>query len=129
MSRPLIIGPKEQENIKELVSYAERHPYTIDKLMKVADGRLNPPGDDDKYAVTLMHGFRCVYTHEFQKSGLYRHLSISVPGKGRTPNVHAVQMIANEFGFDGKFSDWIIYLEEEAEAVNVIQRIISMKGL
>ena len=126
MGIPLIIGPDEREKIKNLIQYAERHPYNTEKLIKIAEGILDPPGDNDNFVVIIPHGFRCVFTVEYQKPGLMRHLSISVAKKGRYPNEHAVQMIANEFGFTGELEDWFVYGEKEVEAINVMQIVAPM---
>lgn len=123
MTRPLIIGPDEKKNIKAVIDYANKHPYTIKLLQKIMEGKLQPPGDDKNHVAHIPFGYRCVYSIELQKVGIFRHLSISVDADGKWPNEYAVKAIAKEFGFRGDLSDWILFPEKEIEAINIMQRL------
>ena len=87
------------------------------------DGELQPPGDNENNVVNIPFGFRCVYSVEWQKVGIFRHLSISVDADGKWPNEYAVKAIANKFGFKGDLSDWMLFPEKEIEAINIVQKL------
>ena len=128
MARPLFIGPEEKEKINALIKYAEDNIYTLDRLKKIKAGEELPPGDNKSHSLELPHGFRCVFTMEEQEQDFYRHLSVSVLEHGRYPSPEAMQMIAEEFGFIGHIkTDAYLFMEEEVQAVNVIQKIYNPK--
>lgn len=130
MARALVIGPEEQEKIKTLIKYAEDNIYTLDRLKKIQTGEELPPGDNENHRIKLPFGFCCVFTQEEHSRELYRHLSVSVSKKNRYPSPEAMQMIAEEFGFIGNIkTDAQLFLEEEVQAVNVIQKIYSPKTI
>jgi hypothetical protein len=91
--RPLIIGPDERAAISTLVGFAAEPENWFHPESGIVPG-LNPA-----YAVHVPIGFRCVFTITQAEDKRFRHLSISVPDKGRYPSPEAAVMLAKEFGF------------------------------
>lgn len=124
--RPLVIDDAVRADIKRVVAYAEAHRVPLPEMRLHADGKLPPPGDDNRFVCVLPRGFRCVYTVEYHPSGLYRHLSVSVPDPGRAPNETAVILIASEFGFHPEgIAGWVFRKEDfgpDRIAINVLER-------
>lgn len=85
MARPLVIGPEESERIQSLIVYAQKNPYTIEKLKMIKRGLEIPPGDRQGFSIELPFGFRCVFTIEDHPMGTCRHLSISVNSRDKYP--------------------------------------------
>jgi hypothetical protein len=48
----------------------------------------------------IIGSYQIAFSFEEQPSGLYRHISVSVAQRGKTPHPTAMQMIIKEFGFD-----------------------------
>jgi hypothetical protein len=122
--RPLVIGPEETEQIRELAAMAAANPLT----MAVMDLDRDDVSDMMMlYSITLPTGYRVTYSHEIQKPGLCHHLSVSVDAAGRLPHPAAVNMIAEAFGMkkiedDGSLvwrDDW----EDGGAAINVLQPV------
>lgn len=127
MARPLIliIGPEEKKRIQDLIEFARQHPFSIEAIKKIIDGKAPPPGDMKGFTIQIPFGFKCVFTIEQQSIGQCKHLSVSVPKKGRWPSIEAMQMLMVEFGFIGNITNLVagtVYKEDESEAVNVIQQ-------
>lgn len=80
------------------------------------------PGDNPQY-VLATGSYRAVFsvTEHPQEKILYKHLSISVLGKGRLPSTEAVSDILPLFGFTGTLSDCMINFKPEENCVVVIQ--------
>src|SRR5215831_17200761 len=114
--RALIIDDVAKAKVARVLAYAERHHY------RPGPG-IPPPGDDGRF-VALLNAFRCVFTFTHAGDMIWRHLSISVPGKNY-PNPAAALMIAELFGFtgwDGKTidrfpKDWIIDVNKDERCV------------
>lgn len=121
MARPLLIGDIEKAAIKNLIFYAENNKIPLKKMKKIMAGELSPAEDNPNYAIILPVDFRVVFTIERHPKEWFKHLSISVPGKGRLPHPHAVYMICKEFGIEN-FKDEYIYKEDEVEAINIISK-------
>lgn len=121
MARPLIIGNKERSAIKNLIRYAENNKLTIKDMKLLMQGIVAPPGDNPNFSVMLPVQFRVVFTIEQHPGGWFKHLSISVPDRGRWPSIEAVDMISKEFGIDD-LKDEHIYPEKEVEAINVVAK-------
>lgn len=121
----LMIGPMERAAIKNLIFYAENNKFSYAQICKIINRELPPAGDNKNFVITIPLNYRIVFTIEEQKNGWYSHLSISVPTKGKFPSVESVDAICTEFGikdFGRDNFDGICYLEEDAEAVNVLYR-------
>ena len=148
--RPLINDEQTKARIAEIINHAENYPLTLSRSQKIMDGELPPPGDDPNHSCIVCYygpgtGYRCVYTvdqatdrrpENFGETIWMRHLSISVDG-GNCPNLHAVNFLMDEFGFEGKVIDSngepdkeskiLVWVENENDdtiptAINVMER-------
>ena len=128
--RALIITNNERTRVKRIVEYAKQpeHWYRVGR----ADGVVDPtPGDNPSYTCHLPFWFRCVFsfTHDVSADKLYRHLSVSVPSRGRLPNVTQVGIIADLFEFSGWINayhwpaDWICDVGNDTPCIVVMQRL------
>jgi hypothetical protein len=119
--RALIIDDEARDKIKTVVAYAEANRHTIERMKRLASGDATPAGKNESNVLKLDHGYKVVFSIEEQAMGWCRHLSVSVNTPGRYPNEQAVLMIMSEFGMGNRFEDCLkVWLEEEAEAVNVL---------
>lgn len=137
--RALIIGDAERALIAEAVRRAREHPVSFDEVrrfkdavpqdrphLRLADRRMEPRRVPMSEGVELPGGFRCAISFEQQPIGLCRHLSVSVDTPGPLPNLLAVGMIAEAFGFVAGM-ERRMWLEEFApghHAVNVVEPVI-----
>jgi hypothetical protein len=73
----------------------------------------------------LMGDFRCVFSYTASDGGLYRHLSISVPTRGKIPHPAFAMEIAKLFGFKGSVADgtWHAHVNKEDNCIILAQRI------
>jgi hypothetical protein len=121
--RLLAINDETRAAVAEVVAHAmhEQHYYE--------PGISNqPPGDDPRHIV-LLNTYRCVFSITRAPDGKpWRHLSISVPRKGKYPNELAVLTIANLFGFIPQWEGhsripegWTIGPNKDEECVVVAQ--------
>lgn len=119
--RPLVVGPEEKRRVAHLVAFASdrAHWYWIGK----SDWT---PGDLPEYALDLWT-YRCVFTWLVNMGIVLRHLSISVPAKGKFPRPFAVFTIAELFGFtgwDGRTEElpegWAAHVDQDAPIPNVV---------
>lgn len=125
-NRMLLIGELEREAIRKLMYYAENNKIHYDNLKKMADGKIPPAGDNPNFSITIPLDYRIVFTIEEQMLGWTKHLSISVPEKGKYPSPESVDMICKEFGindFMGQGFRGTTYFEEDVEAVNIVAKI------
>lgn len=121
--RPLIINDSSKAAIREVITYAEANRFSFADLQeRVRTGEH--VGDDPRFTCIVPFGFRCCFSIEEQPPplGWCRHLSVSVPAKGRIPNTVAMDMLCKEFGFREGFNARLSYLEDKC-AVNVIEPI------
>lgn len=131
----LCIGPDEKEAIQRATEIARANAipweqlkdYVLDSNREVVKLGDRPKGFErvQSQNVLIPVGYRAAISFEEQPAGILKHLSISVATKGKIPNVHAIIMIAEEFGFAvGKAGEGRTWLEEFAPghfAVNLIQ--------
>jgi hypothetical protein len=121
----LLIDASVREQIKRVVKYAGEHPTTLEDLHAISAGEKFAVGYNNNHYLIIPHGYRTVYSLEYQPNGrLYHHLSVSIEGKRKSsaPHPNAVEMIAEEFGMLNHIKGWSgIWLEDNA--VNVIQEV------
>lgn len=129
----VVIGPDEKKLIAEAIAKARATPIPLDVLRAlqhpIPDGgifdlkdRRQPFKRPESEHVMLPGGFRASISFEQQPDGLARHLSVSSPNRLRIPNVPAVKMIAEAFGF--KLAAHMLWLEEFEpgwRAVNILE--------
>lgn len=119
--RPLVIGPEEKQRVEHLIAFASDRDHWF------YPGKSDwTPGDMPEYVLDLWT-YRCVFTWSVMGETVGRQLSISVPAKGKFPNVAAVLTLATEFGltgWDGETldlpDDWAVHVEKEAPIPYVV---------
>lgn len=123
--RVLDLNGENIEKVQRVIAHAAK-PKNWYKPFSGAPTVL-APGFDFRH-VTQLNDFRCVFSFtEDSKGRLFRHLSISVPGK-KYPNPYAAYTIAGLFGFtgwDGKSAQppdsWIGKVDEQDRCVQLAQ--------
>jgi hypothetical protein len=118
--RPLLLDDAAQAKAAEVVAYAEQHHY------RPGDPT---PGDNPRFVANLST-YRAVFTYTHADGMIYRHLSVSVPGK-KFANPAAVFAIADLFGFTGwdqKRIDrvpkgWICDVKDDEHCIVVAQPV------
>lgn len=120
--RPLVIGNAEKEKLAVLRKYAEDHPYSASDMLDLMNGEIKAAGNQKEFQCEIPVGFKIVFTIEGQPPGPARHLSISVPEKGRFPSPEACEWVMEMLGFKNKFNGCRVWIEEEI-AVNILELI------
>jgi hypothetical protein len=122
--RPLLIDDRARAAVGKVVEHALKEENYYEPGISP-----QPPGDDARHVV-LLNTYRCVFsiTRDLKGARLYRHLSISVPAKGKYPNVFAAFSIAELFGLSGWVGetpeppvDWMVGTDRGDECVIVAQ--------
>jgi hypothetical protein len=90
--RALIVDDEARANVARVLSHAEQNHYHPERAK-------GSPGDDPHF-VAYLGTYRCVFSYTHSDGAVWRHLSISVPGKNY-PNPFAAFTIAELFGFTG----------------------------
>lgn len=125
MPIPLVIDAAAKADIAGVIEYA--HDNFLDEtLMESIMASGWAPGDVDEYSCNIKFGFRVVYTVEKHPGGWCRHLSMSLNKEGRCPSPPAVDMMLEEFGFQGRLaekpSSLCVYTEQDT-IINVIEKM------
>jgi len=120
--RLLIIGEAERKRVAEVAAFSSRpaniyHPGPKAKV----------PGDQPEHVVQFGE-FRTVFSWTKVKTGLFRHLSISVGDRTSLPNPVMVAEIAQLFGFTGGYvtggyDKWQVEVDPKLAVVIIAQRI------
>jgi hypothetical protein len=126
-----LIDDNLSKQLQRLVDNAQANRLTIETLDRNTENKT-AVGDDPRFVADLPFGWRIVFSIEEARkadgSGAVwmRHMSLSVSGDGKLPNVMVTELIAKELGFPG-FSEkkCHIYFEqaEHLRAVNIISKI------
>lgn len=90
--RMLVIDDAARAAAARVLAHAKAHHY------RPGPGQT-PPGDDNRF-VAMLGTYRAVFSFTHSDGGVWRHLSVSVPGT-MFPNPAAVFTIADLFGFGG----------------------------
>ncbi len=102
MPKVLLMGKEEQRKLRDLKSYAEAHPMTMDDQLDILNG-ATAPGDRPEYSCLIPFGYKVAFTIEPSiGQGMIRHVSISVQAKGKFPLPEACQLIMDELGFKNR---------------------------
>ena len=126
--RPLVIDDEVKAKIRDLREKAAAEPISLETMkQRAADYAEGKPLQEfSDYAIEIPEGFLVVYTVEHHEPGPVRHLSVSIetydPEKG--PNLEAVKMLMEEFGFILPLGQNLMYLEPAPDgglAVNVVE--------
>jgi hypothetical protein len=128
----LIIDDAVRVAAAELIERARQKPIPWAKLRDLVREDDEPnlrladrPHGYPRPETLILSSFRCAFSIEEQPAGFVRHLSVSVPTKGKLPSFPAMQMIAELFGFTefpptrGRI--WVEEFESGHEAVNVVE--------
>lgn len=121
--RVLQITPDTEKMISDVIDHAERNKWSYAKLLALQAGEIPPAGDDPNYIVHIHDGYRVAYTIEQHKETWFKHMSISVDTKSSYPNEAAVSVILESFGMDPDYSKSLVYIEENVQAVNILQAL------
>ena len=123
--RPFIVDDDIREQFSNLVSYAEKHPLSIDDILDTMNKEVLPVGDDPNHVINMPFGYRIVYSVENQPSGKVRHLSMSVDEDDKCPNMAAVQETMKMLGFKNDIENCYVKLENispKRKAINVLEK-------
>jgi hypothetical protein len=121
--RALVIDEDTKSQIKDIISFAEKHRRDLSTLKKTMEGLVPPVGDILGHSMKIYRGYRAVYSIEEQPCGWCRHLSVSVDAEGKLPSIPAVEVLMGEFGFSGTINDCLNVWVEENMAVNILQQV------
>lgn len=127
MANAVVIDDKVRYRLKAIKLYAETHIYTLDELEEMD----KYPEDVDaaemaKYRTTVPFNLCVCYVIETQlfkeEPMLFRHLSMYIHGQRTVPNVFAVEMIMEEFGFKSPLRDCHKFLADNNTIVHVMEK-------
>ena len=128
--RLLTIDDEARAEIARVVDYASQPEHFYTPLARTGSA-LAIPGNNQNHVATL-DVYRCIFSISEAPGRQYRHLSISVPGKGDFslaskdyPDPAVVTEIAHLFGFTGTLDDWLSGREwtEEQHAIVIAQKV------
>ena len=123
--RALIISDETKQKIKEVITYAEEHPFTLEYLHRMTAGKEIPMGNIYQHVCHIPIGFRAVYSIELQNKKV-RHLSVSYYKKKRPPTAIEMEEIMKLFGFKNKIKNCMVAEEitvDRSVAINVLEII------
>lgn len=120
MIRALVIDEAARAQARRVIEHAKAHPYRPGDPV---------PGDNPDF-VAQLGSYRAVFTYTKSDGTTFRHLSVSVPGRGY-PHPAAIFTIAELFGltgWDGRTlhrapADWMVSVNRDEHCVVVGQRI------
>jgi hypothetical protein len=115
--RLLVIGEEERKRAAEIVAYASR-PHNLYH----PGARAKVPGDQPEH-VAHFGDFRAVFSWTKVKTGVFRHLSVSVGEHTNFPNPVMVEELARLFGFTGGYGQWQVEADIKSVVVIVTQRV------
>jgi hypothetical protein len=132
----LLIDDAVRLAVAELIERARKKPIPWGKVAMFDDAKPHlkledRPPDFDRSQYRPQHltlgSYTCAFSIEQQPAGFVRHLSVSVPRKGKLPNYPAMEMLTELFGFDEfpptKGRVWVEEFEPGHEAINVAEVI------
>lgn len=125
---PLIIDENFKEKIKNLVTYAESHPFSEEEFFDVLKGVKSPAGDRENHYFIDGFGTKIVYSIELQPHNKVRHLSVSITKDEAFPNPVIVEEIMKLVGFQNSLERCKIHIEKfdfnpKRGAVNILEVI------
>lgn len=126
--RMILLNPDVRAKLQRLRAHAEANPLTHERIGHIAQGDEPPVGDCPHHECRVPNGVRCVLSlDELQLGKLYRHLSVSVDVPGQKIHPLGLRLLMSELGFrhDLESANVAVYVEEEANAVNVVEPVDS----
>ena len=127
-----IIGAEQKKELALLKERAEANPFSAAAMRQRVE-KTWKPGDDVLYTCWLPVDYKVVFTIEtaleaadLSKShGMYRHLSVSIKGRKKTPHPAVCQEIMNELGFANTLDSGMCQVWSEGPGVvNIIEFIL-----
>jgi hypothetical protein len=112
----LELGDEAKKKVDAIVEFAQQEANWYDPKPGA-----KPPGLDARYRCFL-GTYRCVFSFTIDRRAkkVYRHLSISVPTRGRLPQPPVAVLIAKMFGFTGDAHpdklvplDWMVHVQTD----------------
>jgi hypothetical protein len=110
-----IIDYDLEGEIKKLVDFAEKHPFSMDDIFDVSNGAEPAAGDREGYFLMTPFGIKIVYSIENQVVGKIRHLSVGINKDHSFPPPFITMEIMRLIGFENKLEDCIIETEKITE--------------
>jgi len=135
--RGLVIDDNVRREIEAAVALAASRPVPLEVVMSFSKNEhadhialADRPADvrrPESQHVFIPIGYRASISFEQQPSGLVRHLSVSVDRPGMVPNMLAVGMLAEAFGFQhgAPRQIWSEEFEPGQFAINVAELVIA----
>jgi hypothetical protein len=124
----LAITPEIQDRIKEIKTYSEANPYSIEDIQKMIDKSVPPAGDMPEHRIFIDKIWKIVYSVNIHPEvGEIRQMSISLDRPNAMPNPHVVELVMALFGFKNSLTNCVIDLEDcgrGVQAVNVAEIIV-----
>jgi hypothetical protein len=131
-----VIDDEDRAKVQKVINYAVK-PENFYHVWSGGDTRgAMPPGDNYRHCTNL-DTFRCVFsfTVDHGAGKVFRHLSISIPRKGKYPHIMAAFTIAELFGFtgwDGKTctampEGWLCNIAEQDGAIVLAEEAPEIK--
>lgn len=131
----LTLTAADKKAISALVELGQRRPVKLTNIVDLAAANVNVLGDDASRVVELRAGkqrYRVAYSHELQRIGLMRHISIS---SDKAMHVEDVNDILKRFGYEAQLSQltalsnpphyevWLEPIAPKKAAINVLEVI------
>jgi len=124
--RPLIIDDTVRQDLKSLGEHARADEYSLDDLLDLMNGRIDPPGMDEKFFRLVPVGYKVVCTVENHPGCKMLHASISVNAENKLPHPVSIQAIIEELGFKGKLGsddpNMTVHTNEPG-CINILEKI------
>jgi hypothetical protein len=107
----LILDEEFDKNIKNLIDFAQKNPFTIDDLLDMMNGDLKCAGDTKGYFFITGTGIKIVHCIEKQVKGDVRYCSVGLLNNIRLPHPALVVQIIEILGFKNHLCDCIVDIE------------------
>lgn len=119
-----IIDENTRAAFDKLKKHAYEKPFRLKELYRFQEIGV-PVGTIKGFTITVPVGVNITYTIEQHPEGWMAHLSVSVDPQKKYPNEVIVNEIMKEMGFKyfTGHPETLVYLEEHACAVNVMEKI------
>jgi hypothetical protein len=129
-----IIGAEQKKELALLKEIAEANPFSAAAMKERIKGTWQP-GDDVLYTVYIPIDYKVVFTIETAlerdnleiSHGMYRHLSVSIGSRKKTPHPAVVQEIMNELGFVHRLDSGQCQAWSEGQGIINVIEFISIK--
>lgn len=130
----LLLGPVEKERLAALAEIAFKNPVSMAQLIGTnsKSGKRKHMDQMSRQTIDIPINHVVTFSVENQTRGQFRHMSVSIDRKGKTPSPEAVWIIAELLGFTGSYKDCMVYPEKllgsAGVAMNVMQPVGELRG-